>query len=139
MFIVFTMDLFTNRLHLRTLITNDYIGYYEIYSDRSTAQLAGVKWLRNYEDAKLMVDLLLRDRKLEVVTILNLDDSDLIGTLSFLKIDHGRGVEIGYAIKNTYRQQGIAEEAIRNSLREFKRLKIFDGVNYFQEIGRAHV
>lgn len=131
----------TNRFILREIAETDLEGIYELESDAEVHNYLGKKPIRNFEEAKSVIDYIRKQYKDEGIgrwAIIDKGTNEFVGW-SGLKYEREVRQEmnyydLGYRLKKKYWGQGIATETAFESLKYG-----FDELNLQEIFGGAHI
>ncbi|WP_368505023.1 GNAT family N-acetyltransferase [Alkalihalophilus sp. As8PL] len=122
-------DLYSERLHLRKMSTDDAPSLFNIWSDAEVTEFMNIDPFSNEDQAKEMItslDQLSREEKAIRYSIIELISNRIIGSCGFNSIDaENAKAEIGYDLSRTYWGKGYATEAVTTLLQHaFHSLKL---------------
>lgn len=109
-------EMYTERLHLRTMTTADSPGLFEIWSDLDVTRFMNIDNFTDEEQAKEMIihlEKLAQENKAIRFTVVELESDKIIGSCgyNFLDFDNSK-TEIGYDLAKTHWGKGYATEAV---------------------------
>lgn len=109
----------SNRLRLRNPMKSDLISFYYYASKPNIGPLAGWFPHQNLDDTKQILDLFIQEKNIWALTLKK--DDVMIGTVGLHNRQHnhidGEGCEIGFVLDDTYWNQGIMTEAVKEVIK----------------------
>uniref|UniRef100_UPI00403F475D GNAT family N-acetyltransferase n=1 Tax=Paenibacillus sp. FSL K6-0276 TaxID=2921450 RepID=UPI00403F475D len=114
--IMLTIELHTERLHLRKMKVSDSPSLFKIWSDPEVTKFMNINCFTDENQAKDMIKLLdefSQDNKAIRFSIIEMDSNEIIGSCGFNFLDYENAkAEIGYDIAKAFWGRGYASEAI---------------------------
>ncbi|WP_340006828.1 GNAT family protein [Paenibacillus sp. FSL K6-0276] len=111
-----TIELHTERLHLRKMKVSDSPSLFKIWSDPEVTKFMNINCFTDENQAKDMIKLLdefSQDNKAIRFSIIEMDSNEIIGSCGFNFLDYENAkAEIGYDIAKAFWGRGYASEAI---------------------------
>ncbi|WP_096189319.1 GNAT family N-acetyltransferase [Evansella halocellulosilytica] len=111
-----TTDLFTERLHLRKMTTDDAPSLFKVWSDPDVTKFMNVRNFTDENQAMEMIsylEKLAQDNQAIRFTIVELKSNEIIGSCGYNSLDfENEKTEIGYDIAKSYWGNGYAPEVI---------------------------
>ncbi|MOA19518.1 Ribosomal-protein-serine acetyltransferase [compost metagenome] len=111
-----TIELHTERLHLRKMKVSDSPSLFKIWSDPEVTKFMNIDSFTDENQAKDMIKLLDEfslDNKAIRFSIIEMESNEIIGSCGFNSLDfENEKAEIGYDIARAFWGRGYASEAI---------------------------